>query len=157
MLQSSSESILIDAGNLDNQFDRWPFKGFYWCVIGLNICFNLQVLTVGLAYFYQAEWWQAHVWLVRFYAVLAIVLPLWSHRIELSPRIRQLTISLPILLTIQFLSIHISAPIPLGIIHPLVGFTLFSISTTLVHRTKEFLMLFNQSPESFPDRPTGQS
>ena len=51
-------------------------------------------------------------------------------------RIRMLTLSLPILLGLQFLTIHeqLPLPVPLAIFHPLLGFALFSASTTLVHR-----------------------
>jgi hypothetical protein len=54
-------------------------------------------------------------------------------------RVRSLTSSLPILLVLQFLTIHLKTAIPLAIIHPLIGFTLFSVSTTLVHRVNRFL------------------
>jgi heme A synthase len=43
---------------------------------------------------------------------------------------------MPVLLGLQFLTIHLKAPIPLAVLHPLIGFTLFSVSTTLVHRAR---------------------
>jgi len=41
-----------------------------------------------------------------------------------------------VLLGLQFLTIHLKSPLPLGVLHPLIGFTLFSVSTTLVHRAQ---------------------
>jgi heme A synthase len=43
---------------------------------------------------------------------------------------------MPLLLGLQFLTIHLKAPLPLGVLHPFIGFTLFSVSTTLVHRSR---------------------
>lgn len=118
---------------------HWTLLGFFILVVGFNLCLNAQVLTVGLAYFYNPQWWQAHVWLVRSYGGLALILLIWAYCISLPQRVRSLTASLPILLGLQFLTIHLKTPIPLAVVHPLIGFTLFSVSTTLVHRVNRFL------------------
>jgi heme A synthase len=107
------------------------------------LCLVAQVLTVGLAYFYQAEWWRLHIWLVRGYSGLPLILTVWAYLNPLPQRIRSLTSSLLILLGLQFLTIHLKSPLPLGVVHPLIGFSLFSASTTLVHRS--FHMAFPQS------------
>jgi copper chaperone CopZ len=118
---------------------HWTLMGFFILVVGFNLCLNAQVLTVGLAYFYNPEWWQAHVWLVRGYSSLSLILFAWAYRITVPRRVRSLTASLPVLLGLQFLTIHLKTPIPLATVHPLIGFTLFSVSTTLVHRVSRFL------------------
>jgi hypothetical protein len=43
---------------------------------------------------------------------------------------------MPVLLGLQFLTIHLKSLLPLAVLHPLIGFTLFSISSTLVHRVR---------------------
>lgn len=118
---------------------HWTLMGFFILAIGFNLCLNAQVLTVGLAYFYNPEWWQAHVWLVRGYSGLSLVLLIWAYCITVPRRVRSLTASMPVLLGLQFLTIHLKTSIPLAIVHPLIGFTLFSASTTLVHRVSRFL------------------
>ncbi|MBD1805582.1 hypothetical protein H6F98_08995 [Microcoleus sp. FACHB-SPT15] len=121
--------------------------GFFLLVLAFNLCLNAQVLTVGLAYFYNPQWWKAHVWLVRSYSGLSLILLVWAYRITLPRRVQSLTASLPVLLGLQFLTIHLKTPIPLAIAHPLIGFTLFSVSTTLVHRVSRFL--FPKEEEAF--------
>ncbi|NES98560.1 MAG: hypothetical protein F6K32_25960 [Desertifilum sp. SIO1I2] len=110
--------------------------GFYTLAVLFNLCLVAQVLTVGLAYFDNPAWWSTHVWLVRGYSGLSLVLLAWVYWISMPQRVRMLTLSLPILLGLQFLTIHaqLSLPISLAIFHPLLGFSLFSASTTLVHR-----------------------
>jgi hypothetical protein len=110
--------------------------GFYALAVLFNLCLVAQVLTVGLAYFDNPAWWNTHVWLVRGYSGLSLVLLAWVYWIPMPQRVRMLTFSLPILLGLQFLTIHtqLSLPISLAIFHPLLGFFLFSASTTLVHR-----------------------
>ncbi|KAB8330603.1 hypothetical protein SD80_028490 [Scytonema tolypothrichoides VB-61278] len=115
---------------------RWSQIGFFTIVILFNICLNAQVLTVGLAYFYNPQWWNVHVWLVRGYGGLSLVLLLWVYLLPFPRRVRSLTASMPMLLGLQFLTIHLKSPLPLGVLHPLIGFTLFSVSTTLVHRVQ---------------------
>lgn len=118
---------------------HWTAIAFYMLVVFFNLCLNAQVLTVGLAYFYHPEWWNVHVWLVRGYSGLSLILLAGSYLILLPRRVRMLTFSLPILLTLQFLTIHVKTSLPLAIVHPLIGFSLFSASTTLVHRVYRFL------------------
>jgi hypothetical protein len=45
-----------------------------------------------------------------------------------------LTVGLGILLTLQFITGHLNHLLHLGILHPLLGFSLFTTSTTLVYR-----------------------
>ncbi|MFB2917386.1 DUF6220 domain-containing protein [Aerosakkonema funiforme] len=113
---------------------RQSQKFFYILAVLFNLCAITQVLTVGLAYFYNPEWWNAHVWLVRGYSGLSLILLVWAYWIPFSPQVRRLAVSLPILLGLQFLTIHLKFPLPLGVLHPLIGFALFSASTNLVHR-----------------------
>lgn len=113
---------------------RWTQIGFYAVAVCFNLCLIAQILTVGLAYFYNPQWWNAHVWLVRSYSGLSLVLLVWVYLVPYPRRVRSLTTSMPVLLALQFLTIHLKSPLPLGVLHPLLGFTLFSTSTTLVHR-----------------------
>lgn len=112
---------------------RWTQLGFYAVAVCFNLCLIAQVLTVGLAYFYNPQWWNAHVWLVRGYSGLSLVLLVWAYLFPYPRRVRSLATSMPVLLGLQFLTIHLKLPLPLGVLHPLLGFTLFSASTTLVH------------------------
>jgi copper chaperone CopZ len=131
-----SQAVITDKSHASV---RWSLMGFFILVVGFNLCLNAQVLTVGLAYFYNSQWWQAHVWLVRSYSGLSLILLVWAYGITVPRRVRSLTASLPVLLGLQFLTIHLKTPIPLAVVHPLIGFTLFSVSTTLVHRVNRFL------------------
>ncbi|MGG6239970.1 DUF6220 domain-containing protein [Nodosilinea sp. AN01ver1] len=115
--------------------------GFYAVAILFNLCLVAQLLSVGLAYFYDPAWWNLHVWLVRGYGGLSLILLVWACWLPFSQRIRALAISLTVLLGLQFATVHM--PLPLAIFHPLIGFSLFSISATLVHRVKHML-----SPQS---------
>jgi Family of unknown function (DUF6220) len=108
--------------------------GFYTVSVLFNLCLIAQVLTVGMAYFYSPSWWNAHVWLVRGYSGLSLILLGWAFWLPFPSRIRGLTASLPVLLGLQFFTIHVKTSIHLDVLHPLLGFTLFSISSTLVHR-----------------------
>jgi copper chaperone CopZ len=117
----------------------WISKGFYLLVVFFNLCLNAQVLTVGLAYFYNPEWWNVHVWLVRSYSGLSLILLAGVYAVPFPRRVRSLTSSMPILLLLQFLTIHLKTDIPLAVVHPLIGFSLFTASTTLVHRVHRFL------------------
>ncbi|WP_316435667.1 DUF6220 domain-containing protein [Leptolyngbya sp. NK1-12] len=83
------------------------------------------------------------MWLVRGYAGVSLVLTIWAYLSPFLRRIRSLASSLPILLILQFLTIHLKSPLPLGVVHPLTGFLLFSTSTTLVHRA--FQVAFPQA------------
>ncbi|MBD2463121.1 hypothetical protein H6G89_18965 [Oscillatoria sp. FACHB-1407] len=115
--------------------------GFYAVAVLFNLCLVAQVLTVGLAYFDNPTWWNAHIWLVRGYSGLSLVLLAWVYWIPAPRRVQTLTLSLPILLGLQFLTIHtqLPLPVPLAVLHPLLGFSLFSASSTLVHRVGHIL------------------
>ena len=115
---------------------RWNQIGFYTVAVLFNLCLIAQVLTVGMAYFYNPKWWAIHVGLVRGYGGLSLILLGWVFLTPFPQRVRSLTASLPVFLGLQFLSIHLKTPFPLAVLHPLIGFTLFSVSTTLVHRTQ---------------------
>jgi hypothetical protein len=69
---------------------HWAFLGFFILVVVFNLCLNAQVLTVGLAYFYNPVWWKAHVWLVRSYSGLSLILLVWAYRVALPRRVRGL-------------------------------------------------------------------
>ncbi|MEO1295968.1 MAG: DUF6220 domain-containing protein [Cyanobacteria bacterium J06636_16] len=126
----------------DNPFSsKSPTIVFYILAVLFNLCLTIQLLTVGLAFFHDPAWWQNHTWLVRGYSGLSLILLVWAYKIALPRRIRIFTVSFPILLGLQFLTIHVQTPLPLplAIVHPLIGFALFYASTTLVHRTWKIL------------------
>ncbi|MBW4615328.1 MAG: hypothetical protein KME21_19045 [Desmonostoc vinosum HA7617-LM4] len=104
-----------------------------------NICLLAQVLTVGIAYFHNPEWWKIHIWLVRGYSWLSLLLLVWVFLNPFPQRVRSLTVSMPVLLGMQFLTIHLKSSLPLAVLHPLIGFMLFSVSTTLVHRARHLV------------------
>ncbi|HLO49591.1 MAG TPA: DUF6220 domain-containing protein [Kamptonema sp.] len=126
IINSSSDSL--QASQRQNQIF------FYIFAVLFNLCLIAQVLTVGLAYFYNSEWWNVHVWLVRGYSGLSLILLVGAYGIPFPPKVRSLAVSLPVLLGLQFVTIHLKFTLPLGILHPLIGFALFSASTSLVHR-----------------------
>jgi hypothetical protein len=94
---------------------RWMQIGFYATSIVFNVCLIAQLLTVGVAYFNDPAWWNIHVWLVRGYSGLSLILLGWSYRSPFSRRIRHLAASLPLLLGLQFLSIHLKSPLHLEV------------------------------------------
>ncbi len=53
---------------------RWMQLGFYATSIVFNVCLIAQLLTVGFAYFNNPAWWAIHVWLVRGYSGLSLIL-----------------------------------------------------------------------------------
>ena len=128
---SSSDSVQASA--------RLTQIGFYVVSVVFNLCLIFQVLTVGLAYFYNPNWWNVHVWSVRGYSILAPIMLLWVYLSPFPRRVRSLTASMPILLGLQFLTIHLKLPFPLAVFHPLIGFALFSASTTLVHHVSRIV------------------
>lgn len=139
-MRSSSLSETIDAIPMvvdTTNKPKFSVVGFYVVTVVFNLCLGVQLLTAGIAYFENPSWWQAHVWLVRGYSGLSLVLVVWAYRAAFSRRIRILTVSMPVLLGVQFLTIHWHPPflpLSLAIVHPLVGFFLVSVSSTLVHR-----------------------
>jgi Family of unknown function (DUF6220) len=112
---------------------NWLYVGFCVTAIIFNLCLIAQLLTVGVAYFVDPIWWNVHVWLVRGYAGLALLLLGWVSIVPCSRKIRSLTISLLVLLGFQFGSIHLKTPLHLEVLHPLVGFSLLYVSSSLVH------------------------
>ncbi|MEH1941211.1 MAG: DUF6220 domain-containing protein [Nostoc sp.] len=129
-----------NSGIDDTQISvRWIQIGFFIAAVLFNLCLATQVFSVGLAYFYNSDWWNLHIWLVRGYSGLSLILLIWVFLIPFPPRVQSLTASMPILLGLQFLTIHLKTPFPLAVFHPLIGFSLFSISTTLVHRTSHIV------------------
>ncbi|MBD1929472.1 hypothetical protein H6F74_24990 [Trichocoleus sp. FACHB-90] len=121
--------------------------GFYVTSAIFNLCLITQLLTVGIAYFISPVWWNIHVWLVRGYGGLSLLLLGWSFITPFSPQIQRLTASLPVLLGLQFLSIHLKSPLHLEILHPLIGFSLLYVSASLVHRVWRSLSLNHQHNE----------
>jgi Family of unknown function (DUF6220) len=111
----------------------WLHVGFYVTAIVFNLCLIAQLLTVGVAYFVDPTWWNVHIWLVRGYGGLALLLLGWLSIVPCSRKIQSLTISLPVLLGFQFGSIHLKTPLHLEVLHPLVGFSLLYVSSSLVH------------------------
>ena len=112
----------------------WMQVGFYLTAIVFNLCLIAQVVTVGVAYFTDPAWWTVHVWLVRGYSGLSLILLGGSLIAPFSNKIRLLAANLPLLLGLQFCNIHLKTSLHLEILHPLIGFTLFYVSSSLVHR-----------------------
>ena len=133
---------------INSEFDRnrtplhWIQIGLFATSVIFNLCLIAQLLTVGIAYFNDPAWWNIHVWLVRGYSGLSLII-LGGSAIATSNRICSLAASLPVLLGLQFCSIHLKTPLHLEILHPLIGFTLLYVSSSLVHRLSR--ELFNKS------------
>ena len=121
----------------------WIKRGFYAASIFFNVCLIAQVLTVGVAYFTDPTWWKIHVLLVRGYSGLSLILLAGMLIVPFSSRVRSLTASLPMLLGLQFCSIHLKTSLHLEVLHPLIGFTLFYVSSSLVHHVSRDV--FNKS------------
>lgn len=119
---------------IDRTPTHWMQIGFYATSVVFNLCLMAQLLTVGVAYFISPAWWDIHVWLVRGYGGLSFLLLGWSFITPFSPQIQRLAASLPVLLGIQFASIHLKSPLHLEILHPLIGFSLLYVSSSLIHR-----------------------
>jgi Family of unknown function (DUF6220) len=115
--------------------ERWIQKGFLAIAVLFNLCLIAQLLTVGLAVFDDPTWWHIHILLVRGYSGLVVLLlaGLFAH--PFPQKIKMLTVGLAVLLTLQFITGHLNQTFHLGILHPLLGFSLFTSSTTLVHRS----------------------
>ena len=126
---------------------HWVQIGFYTTSIVFNLCLIAQLLTVGVAYFNDPSWWNIHVWLVRGYGGLSLILWGWSSLAPFSRKIRHLAATLPVLLGLQFVSIHLKTPLHLEVFHPLIGFSLLYVSSTLVHSTSRILSPTNDQNE----------
>lgn len=126
---------------------RWMQIGFYGTSIVFNVCLIAQLLTVGFAYFNNPTWWHIHVWLVRGYSGLSLILLAWSLIAPFSRKIRRLAASLPMLLGLQFSSIHLKSPFHLEVLHPLIGFALLYVSSNLVHYVWRVLSPTNHQSE----------
>jgi hypothetical protein len=113
---------------------RWVQKGFLAIAVLFNFCLIAQLLTVGLAVFDDPTWWSIHILLVRGYSALAALLLAGLFVNPFPQKIKMLTVGLAILLMLQFITGHLNHLFYLGVIHPLLGFSLFTSSTTLVHR-----------------------
>ena len=113
----------------------WIQKGFLAIAVLFNFCLIAQLLTVGLAVFDDPTWWHIHVLLVRGYSGLVVLLLAGLLVNQFPQKIKMLTVGLAVLLTLQFITGHLNHLLHLGILHPLLGFSLFTSSTTLVHRS----------------------
>ena len=111
----------------------WVQIGFYATSIVFNLCLIAQLLTVGVAYFKDPTWWNIHVLLVRGYSGLSLILLGWAFTAPFSNKVRSLAVSIPVLLGLQFVSIHLKTPLQLEVLHPLIGFALLYVSSSLVH------------------------
>jgi hypothetical protein len=118
---------------------RWISVMFYVIAITFNLCLVAQLLTVGIAYFDNPAWWNIHIGLVRGYGGLSIVLWGISLIAQFFRKIKYLSAALSILIGLQFASIHLKTPLHLEIFHPLIGFSLFYVSSSLVHATSRTL------------------
>jgi len=112
--------------------------GFYTSSIIFNLCLIAQVLTVGITYFNDPAWWNIHVWLVH--GGLSFILLTWSLIAPFSRRIRHLATKSTRAAGTPIFSIHLKSPLHLEVFHPLIGFTLLSVSSSLVHRTGHSLL-----------------
>jgi hypothetical protein len=126
----------IDLPSEQPQISRsWTQIGFVALAVLFNFCLMAQLLTVGLAVFADSSWWNIHVWLVRGYSGLLVLLLVGLFVNPFPRKIQMLTVGLLILLALQFITGHFNHPLQLGVLHPLIGFSLFTSSTTLVHRS----------------------
>jgi hypothetical protein len=114
---------------------RWIQKGFLAIAVLFNLCLMTQLLTVGLAVFDNPTWWNIHIVLVRGYGGLVVLLLAGLFIHPFPQKIKMLTASLVTLLTLQFITGRLNHSFHLGVLHPLLGFSLFTSSTTLVHRS----------------------
>ncbi|MEM9152804.1 MAG: DUF6220 domain-containing protein [Cyanobacteria bacterium P01_F01_bin.3] len=139
-----SEQLSIEA----EASKRWLQVSFLAIGILFNLCLVAQLLTVGLAIFSDTSWWRIHIWLVRGYGGLAVLLFVGTLITSFPKRIQALTSAIVILLLLQFVTAHVQQPLPLGVLHPLTGFTLFTTSTTLVHRVMAFVRGHSDSAQN---------
>lgn len=135
---------MIDLHSEQTKLSERRIKGGFLAIaILFNLCLVAQLLTVGLAVFDDPTWWNIHVVLVRGYGGLVVLLLAGLFIHPFPPKIKMLTAGLVALVTLQFITAHSNYPLHLGILHPLLGFLLFTSSTTLVHRS--WYEVFNRS------------
>ena len=130
---------MTTASDYNRGLTRWQQIGFYATSIIFNVCLIAQLLTVGVAHFNNPSWWNIHVWLVRGYGGLLLVLLGWTFVAPFPRSIRYLSASLPMLLGLQIASIHLKSLLHLEVLHPLIGFTLLYVSSSLVHTTSRIV------------------
>ena len=128
--------VIINSGIVRTP-THWVQVGFYATSIIFNLCLIAQLLTVGVVYFNDPAWWDIHIWLVRGYSGLSLILLGWAFIAPFSDNLRSLTVSLPVLLGLQFASIHLK--IHLEVLRSLIGFSLLYVSSSLVHRLSRSL------------------
>jgi len=98
-----------------------------------------QVLTVGIAYFNDPALVEypclarARVWWIVIYLTDMVVDRPSPAESDISPQSTRAA-GTPIF------SIHLKSPLHLEVFHPLIGFTLLSVSSSLVHRTGHSLL-----------------
>lgn len=90
---------------------RWIQRGFLAISVLFNLCLVAQLLTVGLAVFYDPTWWHIHVWLVRGYGGLVVLLLAGLFINPFPQKIKMLTGGLVTLLTLQFITGHLNHPL----------------------------------------------
>ena len=130
---SASSSV---PNNIEPTGNKTVTFGFYILAILLNFCLAAQVLTVGLAQFGDPTWWNTHVLLVRGYSILPLIMVALVYIFPFPKRVRVLTTIMPVLLLLLFGTAHVPLPslLPVAILHPLLGFAIFSMSSTIIHR-----------------------
>jgi Family of unknown function (DUF6220) len=142
----SQKGFANDLSSEPTRISRsWTQIGFVALAVLFNVCLMAQLLTVGLAIFYDSSWWHIHVWLVRGYSGLVVLLLAGLFVNPFPRKVQMLTVGLSILLTLQFITGHLNQPFHLGILHPLIGFSLFTSSTTLVHRAWQAVFKASES------------
>jgi hypothetical protein len=120
MFINNLDHVMIDLHPEQTKLSgRWIQKGFLAISILFNLCLIAQLLTVGLAIFDDPTWWEIHVLLVRGYSGLVVLLVagLWIN--PFPQKIKMVTLSLAVLLTLQFITGHLNHLLHLGFLHPL--------------------------------------
>ncbi|WP_257235845.1 DUF6220 domain-containing protein [Nostoc sp. 'Peltigera malacea cyanobiont' DB3992] len=70
--------MTVNSGIDDIQISgRWIQISFLIAAVLFNLCLIIQIFSVGLAYFYNSDWWNLHIWLVRGYGGLSLILLVW--------------------------------------------------------------------------------
>ncbi|MEI1375247.1 DUF6220 domain-containing protein [Nostoc sp. UHCC 0926] len=70
--------MTVNSGIDDTQISgRWIQISFLIAAVFFNLCLATQIFSVGLAYFYNSDCWNLHIWLVRGYSGLSLILLVW--------------------------------------------------------------------------------